>query len=110
MAAVIELQVKADIQNAASGLKALVADLTKTGTISTSTAATVQSALNKMTGSLDGFGSKNFSDSFVSSSGQIVKASGLIGNAAVDLNKTLVNVATGINLSSLRGEFLKTGK
>jgi hypothetical protein len=71
MAAVIEIQVKADIQQAAIGLRALLADLTKTGTISTSTASTVQSSLNKMTNAVEGFGNTDFSGAFVNSLGNI---------------------------------------
>jgi hypothetical protein len=110
MAATIEIQVKADIQQAAIGLRALLADLTKTGTISTSTAATVQSSLNKMTGALDGFSGNDFSASFVTSAGNITSAAETIQSAAIGLNATLDSIGANVNLRDLQSAFQVTDK
>jgi hypothetical protein len=110
MAATIEIQVKADIQQAAIGLRALLADLTKTGTISTSTASVVQSSLNKMTGALDGFSGNDFSASFVTSAGNITSAAETIQSAAIGLNATLDSIGANVNLRDLQSAFQVTDK
>jgi hypothetical protein len=81
----LEIKVKADVQQAAAGLKALLDDLTKTGTISAATTRTVQSALNGMTGALKGFSTQKFSQSFVASSGEIVSAAEKMAGAGAVL-------------------------
>lgn len=95
----LEIKVKADVKQAAIGLQTFLDEFQKAGLVSNTAAQKVQSSINQMTGAAKGFGNQKFSQSFVSSSGDIVQASEKIAGAGALLKNAFTGVGetTGID-------------
>lgn len=110
MAQVIELKVKADVQQATAGLNLMVKELAKIGGISTAQAKIVQTSLNKLLDATKDLEGLDFSQSFVAAQQRVNDSIDKMAAKAQGMETLFDAFGTGVNLSNLMAAFRNTDK
>jgi hypothetical protein len=112
MAAVIELQVKADIQQAATGLQSLVSQMSAIGSVSAKEAKVVQSAINKILDVSNGVKGLDFGDAFSRQSQKINSGIESISVSATGMKNAFTSFGEigVVKASALRSAFQDSKK
>jgi hypothetical protein len=110
LAAVIELQIQADIKQAAAGLQTMLTQLTKLGTGSESQAKVVQSSITKLITASKSLQGLDFGTHFEQETKKISDSAEAMQAKAAGMEKLFESFGTNVNLSGLVAAFQNTDK
>jgi hypothetical protein len=110
MAAVIELNVKANVQQAVAGLNNVVGELSKMGGVSINQAKIIQASLSKLIGATEQLKNLDFSDAFVEAQKKVNDSIDRMAAKAQGVETLFDTFGTNVNLSNLVSAFNNTDK
>jgi uncharacterized protein YdcH (DUF465 family) len=110
MAAVIELNVKANVQQAVAGLNNVVGELSKMGGVSVNQAKIIQASLSKLIGATEQLKNLDFSDAFVEAQKKVNDSIDRMAAKAQGVETLFDAFGNNVNLSNLVAAFNNTDK
>jgi hypothetical protein len=110
MAAVIELNVKANVGQAVAGLNNVVGELSKMGGVSVNQAKIIQASLSKLIGATEQLKNLDFSDAFVEAQKKVNDSIDRMAAKAQGVETLFNAFGTNVNLSGLVAAFNNTDK
>jgi hypothetical protein len=110
MAAVIELNVKANVGQAVAGLNNVVGELSKMGGVSVNQAKIIQTSLSKLLSATEQLKNLDFSDAFVEAQNKVNDSIDGMAAKAQGVETLFNTFGTNVNLSGLVAAFNNTDK